>query len=286
MREKGHLLDVSSLTDREQFAISRALGPVYSIPGEDITRFAHGKERPLKIDLEPVLAIQEVDLAIRDLAVEKEKAPERLNALEALLSEREAELVVLDERRRELQRKKTEIEDELELDQIRHGKSQAKLTSIKTNREYQALLKEIDEIKKTNKAREDEILAILEEIDGIAAQMDEKRKMSEETRKERDAEKRRLHGLLAEIDEKIASLQKERDEKAASVRKDILARYDFLRQKRGGLAVVEVRQSICTGCNMNIPPQLYNELLRNDKVLFCPTCQRIIYTRSEAIQED
>ncbi|MEF3168897.1 MAG: hypothetical protein K6360_06135 [Deltaproteobacteria bacterium] len=239
----------------------------------------------MKIDLEPVLAIQEVDLAIRDLVVEKEKAPERLKALAALLSEREAGLVALEERRRELQGKKTEIEDELELDQVRLGKSQTKLTSIKTNREYQALLKEIEEIKKTNKAREDEILAILEELDGIAAQMDEKRKVIEETRKEMDAEERRLKGLLAEIDEKIASLQRERDEKVVSVPKDILARYDFLRQKRGGLAIVEVRQSVCTGCNMNIPPQLYNELLRNEKIHFCPTCQRIIYAKLEALQE-
>lgn len=239
----------------------------------------------MKIDLKPVLAIQEVDLAIRDLAIEKEKAPERLNALVALLSEREAELAALEERRRELLRKKTELEDELEMDQVRLGRSQARLTSIKTNREYQALLKEIDEIKKTNKVREDEILAILEESEKIAADIEEKRKLNEETRKEKDAEERRLEGLLAEIDEKIASLQKEREEKVQFVNKEILARYDFLRQKRGGLAVVEVRGSVCTGCNMNITPQLYNELLRNERIIFCPICQRIIYTRSEVLQE-
>lgn len=239
----------------------------------------------MKIDLKPVLAIQEVDLAIRDLAIEKEKAPERLNALVALLSEREAELAALEERRRELLRKKTELEDELEMDQVRLGRSQSRLTSIKTNREYQALLKEIDEIKKTNKVREDEILAILEESERIAADIEEKRKLNEETRKEKDAEERRLEGLLAEIDGKIASLQKEREEKVQFVNKEILARYDFLRQKRGGLAVVEVRGSVCTGCNMNITPQLYNELLRNERIIFCPTCQRIIYTRSEVLQE-
>jgi predicted nucleic acid-binding Zn-ribbon protein len=35
--------------------------------------------------------------------------------------------------------------------------------------------------------------------------------------------------------------------------------------------------SICNGCNVNIPPQMYNELQRCKSVKLCPNCQRIIY---------
>ncbi|HFB84009.1 MAG TPA: hypothetical protein ENJ72_04385, partial [Thermodesulfatator sp.] len=38
-----------------------------------------------------------------------------------------------------------------------------------------------------------------------------------------------------------------------------------------------VNDAICEGCHMNIPPQLYNELMRDNRLMECPLCQRIIY---------
>jgi hypothetical protein len=43
------------------------------------------------------------------------------------------------------------------------------------------------------------------------------------------------------------------------------------------LAVVSVRNGTCQGCNMNIPPQLYNVLQRGQTIETCPSCHRIIY---------
>ena len=44
-----------------------------------------------------------------------------------------------------------------------------------------------------------------------------------------------------------------------------------------GLAVVSVRGGTCQGCNMNIPPQLYNVLQRGLSIETCPSCHRLIY---------
>jgi hypothetical protein len=48
-----------------------------------------------------------------------------------------------------------------------------------------------------------------------------------------------------------------------------------------GTGIAPVLDSICLGCNMNIPPQMYNELQRFDSIKFCPHCQRIIYWGKE-----
>jgi uncharacterized protein len=40
---------------------------------------------------------------------------------------------------------------------------------------------------------------------------------------------------------------------------------------------VPVSDAVCNGCNVNLPPQLYNELQRSDTLRYCPNCQRIIY---------
>ena len=67
-----------------------------------------------------------------------------------------------------------------------------------------------------------------------------------------------------------------RDKLAKDVRPDVLKRYSNIRMRRG-LAVVSVRNGTCQGCNMNIPPQLYNVLQRGQTVETCPSCHRIIY---------
>ncbi len=51
--------------------------------------------------------------------------------------------------------------------------------------------------------------------------------------------------------------------------------------RRGGLAVVEVRAGTCQGCHMNVPPQLFNQIQRNEQVILCPNCQRMLYWRPE-----
>jgi len=45
---------------------------------------------------------------------------------------------------------------------------------------------------------------------------------------------------------------------------------------RRGTAVAECRDGICRGCYMATPPQLYNVMLRAEKLIQCPNCQRIL----------
>ena len=53
-------------------------------------------------------------------------------------------------------------------------------------------------------------------------------------------------------------------------------KYSAIRMRRG-LAMAPVKNGTCQGCNMNIPPQLYNVLQRGQTVETCPSCHRIIY---------
>jgi predicted nucleic acid-binding Zn-ribbon protein len=46
---------------------------------------------------------------------------------------------------------------------------------------------------------------------------------------------------------------------------------------RRGLAMVPVKNGTCQGCNMNIPPQLFNTLQRGNSIEVCGNCNRIIY---------
>lgn len=240
----------------------------------------------MKAELEPLLKLQEIDLKIKKLETEKTTAPQRLNALKNNLVIREEELKQLNEQLAEVKKRKIDIEDELEMETVRLNKSQQKLTSIKTNREYQALLKEIEEIKKANKTREDEIIAAMEELTTIETSIKIKKCETDDIQKEIDAEQAHLIQIEAELNGQLDIIMNERDVVIKDIRQDLLSRYHFLRDKRGGIVVVSVTRGVCNGCHMNIPPQLFNELLRDEKIHYCPTCQRLIYAKTNDKNDD
>jgi predicted nucleic acid-binding Zn-ribbon protein len=81
---------------------------------------------------------------------------------------------------------------------------------------------------------------------------------------------------MAEIEGKIAVIKVDRDKIAGGIKPDVLKRYGAIRMRRG-LAITTVRNGTCQGCNMNVPPQLYNVLQRGDTIETCPYCHRIVY---------
>jgi uncharacterized protein len=105
----------------------------------------------------------------------------------------------------------------------------------------------------------------------------ERRSRSSSTLKEHvAAEEKAANEKTAELDAQIAEERKLREVAAARVRPDVLKKYSAIRMRRG-LAMAPVKNGTCQGCNMNIPPQLFNLLQRGDSIELCGTCNRIIY---------
>jgi predicted nucleic acid-binding Zn-ribbon protein len=94
-----------------------------------------------------------------------------------------------------------------------------------------------------------------------------------------------LNTQLTGIDQAVSEAAARRQAIAAKVAKDLISRYEMIFSRRGGTAVVEVTGGICQGCYMNIPPQLWNEIIRNEKLNLCPSCQRILYFKSSPEQQ-
>jgi len=231
----------------------------------------------LRPELSILVKLQGIDLEIRKLEKERLGLPFRLNALKETIEEKKAEIDEIKDKLADLRTRKNEVEDELELETERLKKSQQKMSAVKNNREFQALSKEIEEIKRSNKTRENEVLELEENIEDLKEEIKKKTKEIELLEKESLAEKKKNVKSEEEIDAKIAELGKERDDVAKEVRPELMARYRFLSEKRAGIVVAAVDEGVCSVCNMKIPPQMYNELLKDEKILYCPSCQRIIY---------
>jgi hypothetical protein len=58
---------------------------------------------------------------------------------------------------------------------------------------------------------------------------------------------------------------------------EILKTYNRVKLRVGAIGIVPVNNAVCNGCHLTIPPQMYNELHRQDSLKFCPHCHRMIY---------
>ncbi len=228
-------------------------------------------------ELTPLIRLQGIDLEIRKIEQKKAKLPERLDALQERVADKEAAIQEMRDKITDLRKRKIEIEDELELETERMKKSQQKMSAVQNNREYQALNKEIEEIKKANKTREDELLELMEEMKKLEESIAEGEKELDVDRKEAAAEEKHINEIAASLDKKISDLNTEAEAVTSEVKPDLLARYRFLADKRQGLVIAAVSDGVCSACNMNIPPQMFNELLRDERIMTCPSCQRLIY---------
>jgi predicted nucleic acid-binding Zn-ribbon protein len=71
-----------------------------------------------------------------------------------------------------------------------------------------------------------------------------------------------------------------RAELMQSIDSQLIVKYEQIKAWSGGIAVALVNNATCAECHLSIPPQMYNELQRQDALKFCPNCQRIIYWKA------
>jgi uncharacterized protein len=235
----------------------------------------------LKKQVALLIELQKLDLAIGRINLRKKELPEKISRLDeefkTFLADMEAEKRNVDD----LQKHHKEKEEKLKRGIENLKKTKDRLSEVKTNKEYQAVLKEIENIENKNSEIEDEIIADLEDIDRARGQLKTKENEHKAISTQYEQNKKKMEDELQVLDAELSICQKSSGDCAKQIDNPLLRRYETIKGKRNGLAVVSVWKEVCTGCHMNIPPQLYIELQRSVELMSCPNCNRIIYWRNQ-----
>ncbi len=214
----------------------------------------------------------------KDIALAKlSGAPSKLAALDNELATFQAALDELETRSGELKKKYRENESEVRSEQSREKKKQEQLRAVKTNKEYQSMLKEIADLKKKISGMEDEMLLILDEQEHLESALAQKRKEKESLISKVEGDRQAIERELESFRKKAAELGERMNEIGKKIDGRLFGKYAWVQGRVGRTAIVPVKRAVCQGCHLNIPPQMFNELQRCDKLEFCPHCQRIIY---------
>lgn len=234
-------------------------------------------------DLRILVELQTTDSAILERTDIIETIPRKVSSVEQPLRDARSAYEKAKQRLDTLAKKKKDREQQLDEIQERIKKLKARMSEIKTNKEYQAHLKEIESVEREQRAVEDDILSAMEALDSAQKEADSLLKSVK-------AEEERIETFKAKLQEEAGGVRKEIDELRhrretliKAIDTELYSLYLKLMETKRGLAVVEARDEVCQGCNMNIPPQLFVEIKKNEKIIQCPQCTRILYWRTQEV---
>ena len=228
-------------------------------------------------DLKTVIDLQEVDLKVADLTKQIETLPAQIQLLQAQLDEF---IHAHEERKKRLaenQKERRQLESEIKLIQEKITKHRDQLYQVKTNAQYRAMLKEIEGEEVNIRKIEDQILEKMIEAEEIQNHIQEAaaRLESEKARVAEDIRKLESE-RQTDLDQR-EQLWTRRKKLESGLNESVLSLYERIRSARGGIAIAQVRDGLCTACNVWLRPQMNNEIIANDAVLTCENCGRIIY---------
>ncbi|MBW1675116.1 MAG: hypothetical protein JRF30_04305 [Deltaproteobacteria bacterium] len=231
----------------------------------------------MKEQINLLVKLQEKDRVLDRFRWQIREGPERLQDLEKKLEGVEEDVEADKRRIQELKKTQRDYEAEIE-DGLAHiRKSRGRLMGIKNNKEYRALLREIEETEKGNADKEDRILSCLEELEKLNKELEAKEKGLSAMRDSLESEKTAIAKEVAHVREELSDTEKSREKLVQTIAPELLSKYEQIKARSGGIAIALVNNATCSQCHLGIPPQMYNELQRQDSLKFCPNCQRIIY---------
>lgn len=237
-------------------------------------------------ELKTLIFLQEIDSQIINQKQKLDQIPFELKKIDQVIEKFDREFDHENKRLHDLEKKKKEKEREIEDLNEKIKKLREKTSQIKTNKEYQALLHEIELIENSIKKEEENLLLIFYEIDEKKGFLEQSKKQYEAKKSEILLQKKNLEEETVKINSKIDNLKDLRKDIISKLPGELYDEYKELMKKHKGLAIAEVVDSICQGCFLQIPPQLYVEIKLNQSIKYCPQCGRILFYKAKEPQEE
>ncbi len=228
-------------------------------------------------DLKAVVEVQQLDQQTAELTVLIDSLPKQIQTLQSQLDEF---IHAHEERKKRLAanlKERKALEGDIKVIQEKITKHKDQLYLVKTNEQYRAMLKEIEGEESNTRKIEDQILEKMIEAEDIQEHIQEAAARLEGEKARVAAEIKRLQDERQKDLDERERLQARRKEVAAALDGSVLALYERIRTYRTGAAVAEVREGLCTACNVRLRPQVYNEIRTGETVMTCENCSRINY---------
>ena len=227
----------------------------------------------MNADLERLIALQRLDSAAEAARRRLAEEPERERALETRLESARQRVAHAKEHLTANQTARREIDKEVAVHQGRLSKYREQAMAVKTNVEYHAIQKEIGHAK----THEDRMLERMLEADDLTAAVKKAEAELAAELKAVEADRKAMSAEHAELHASVQTIAAERAGIVGAMDRQTLAIFELVSSRRNGVALAEARDGICTICHVRLRPQVFNNVRRNEEIIQCDSCNRILY---------
>lgn len=232
-----------------------------------------------------LIELSRVDAAIVRIQVEKKRTLQELatrkTALQKNSSERQVFQKTLDEKKARYAREEKSLKEERDK-LIARRKTLATLGNYKLQ---QAAEREIEHASRQLTVREESTLAWLDEIDKLEKQVVSLQSVFDEQSVALQQLEKESEEVFSRLEDQESERSKERANIVSQLRSADLGMYERVRERYPGDAVLAIQSGACSGCFMQVAPQLLVQITRGDSLVRCRGCGRILYIPNEDTQE-
>jgi len=229
-------------------------------------------------DLEHLIELQNLESAIDEARRRIAAHPQRIADAEARLAHAREAVEEAKQRLKASQDARREQEKEAAVYQTRLSKFKDQLSAVKTNKEYQAMQHEIETAQTELGSVEEKVIERMVEADALTADVKKAEQTLAAQQKDVEAEKKVLGEELATVE---AALKQATDKRAGVITAtppQLVAMFEQIAHARKGLAITTAtRDGLCSACHVRLRPQVFQEIRRNDQIIQCASCNRILY---------
>ena len=227
-------------------------------------------------DLETLVDLHKADVELRRFDSELAALPQKKGAIDAqIVADRaalDAAKASLDGQSKDRKRLELEVQDF----ETKRSKYKGQLGEVKTNKEYTALLHEIENVDREIRSREDSILEAMEKVEGGQSKVKAEEAAFKSVESARRDEIKSIEGKIKECEEQRAAIAATREKKVGALKPDLLAEYSRILARRG-TALSEAKDGACTMCHVKLRAQVFVDVKRNDAIITCSSCSRIMF---------
>jgi predicted nucleic acid-binding Zn-ribbon protein len=229
-----------------------------------------------------LLELQTHDSAVDRLTHRREHLPEHaqltelataLAAIDQLTAERQGTLVTV---RREHDRLEAEI-DMLTRKAVSE-EDRAASGRVTSPKELTAIQEEVAALRRRQSSLEDDLLERMETRETLEGELAELASRREAVVGEQTKVTEARDAALAEIDRELEVERSAREALAPTVDERLLALYDQIRRRQGGVGAAALVGNTCQGCRVTISPVELNTIrkLPVEEIKRCENCRRVL----------
>lgn len=236
--------------------------------------------------LQSLIRYQDLCLELGRLTARLDRFPDAVKAIESELAAAVAALEAARGAVSDHQKERRRLESDLQDLETRLSKYNDQLMQVKTNEEYKAMQHEIAAVKEKIGAVEEKILLLMEESDTGERRVNEERARLEQKRREAETRKEAVRHEQRQVQEETARVAAAQEAARGGLAPEVLDLFNRIAQNRNGIALARARDERCQECNVRLRPQVFQEIKKNDRIIQCDSCRRILYYIAEAPAAD